>query len=80
MEYTIGNQLHEAVYLHMNNNSATVSVNDTVMAGQVIGGMNSTGGSTGNHLHLTIYEVSSNGNKNDIDPVIHLGGSQCTAL
>ncbi len=79
MRYTINGQEYEAVYLHLNNDTANVSVNDNVSAGQAIAEMNSTGGSTGDHLHLTIYEVNADGIKTDIDPAAHLGGESCAA-
>ena len=42
------------LYAHMYLNSITVSVNDTVKQGQVIGKVGSSGTSTGQHLHFTI--------------------------
>lgn len=79
MRYDYGGKTFEAVYLHLNNSSTTVSTGNTVIAGQPLAEMNSTGGSTGDHLHLTIYEVANNGAKTDIDPAAHLGGKSCSA-
>jgi hypothetical protein len=54
------------VYGHMSS-LADIAVGDTVVAGQLIGYVGSTGNSTGNHLH---FEVRSNGAyKNPLDYV-----------
>lgn len=39
-------------YMHMYNNSVTVSVDDSVTPGMIIGYLGSTGNSTGDHLHF----------------------------
>ena len=51
-------------YLHLQS-SPKVSVGQYVLAGQVIGYMGSTGISTGNHLHFTVYYNGSTVNPAD---------------
>lgn len=50
---------YATLYAHMQS-LATVSVGETVSAGQVIGYVGTTGSSTGNHLH---FELRINGNR-----------------
>ncbi|RMF72666.1 MAG: M23 family metallopeptidase [Acidobacteria bacterium] len=47
-------QTQQSVYLHLE--YASVRVGDRVRVGDVVGGCDSTGHSTGDHLHLTIYD------------------------
>ncbi len=55
-------------YYHMKNGSVTVKVGDIVSAGDKIGEVGSTGVSTGNHLHFTIYDATGN----TVDPYDYL--------
>lgn len=52
-------------YAHMHE-APVVSVGDTVFAGTVLGGIGTTGTSTGNHLH---FEIFSNALDDHIDPL-----------
>lgn len=66
------------VHLHLVNNSVNLQRGTLVVPGSMIGQLNSTGGSTGDHLHFTVYEVNpTTGMKTAIDPVTHLGGRSC---
>lgn len=53
----------QASYCHMVTGSAPVNVGDQVAAGESIGRVNSTGNSTGDHLHVTYRDA--NGNKQE---------------
>ena len=54
------------VTLYAHNSKLLVSVGDTVAKGQVIAKVGSTGDSTGNHCHFTMYQ-----NGAVIDPRIY---------
>lgn len=54
VEHVINGQKVESLYAHMAAGSPTVSVGQTVTAGQILGLVGSTGASTGAHLHLGI--------------------------
>lgn len=58
----------KTLYGHMKNNSVTVKKGDKVSQGQKIGIMGNTGSSTGCHLHFSIYQYDSAGNKTVINP------------
>lgn len=55
-------------YAHMVDGGRYVSVGDTVTRGQIIGGVGTTGPSTGNHLH---FEVWISGSR--VDPEWYIG-------
>lgn len=46
----------QSIYCHLKENSAKFAVNEYVRAGTVIGAANTTGNSSGNHLHLIYYQ------------------------
>lgn len=56
---------YSTLYGHMTN--YTVSVGDTVVGGELIGYMGSTGWSTGSHLHYTVYY-----NGNTVNPANYI--------
>lgn len=53
------------MYCHMS--ARLVSVGDTVVQGQVIGRVGSTGNSTGNHLHFELWTTSNSSSR--VDPM-----------
>jgi hypothetical protein len=55
---------HQTLYLHLKKNSVSVSVNDTVRAGQQIGMIGSSGNSSWPHLHFASYY-----NNSPLDPL-----------
>lgn len=74
--HNIDGQEYETVYAHMETGSRTVSINDTVTQGQVIGIMGNTGDSTGQHLHFELHVGRWNETKsNAVDPIPYLGVS-----
>ena len=60
-------------YAHLQDDSVSCQVGDTVQRGEVIGLMGSTGVSTGPHLHFEVRTKSGYGN--DIDPTSYLFGN-----
>jgi len=55
IEHVINGQKVMSMYAHMIDNSSVLAVGDTVVAGEIVGAVGSTGLSTGPHLHLEIH-------------------------
>ncbi len=73
LTHSINGQTHATVYAHLN--SIGVSVGQSVSQGQLIGGMGSTGRSTGSHLHFEIHIGAWNGSRsNAVNPSNYIGG------
>lgn len=65
-----GNKI-QVSYMHLD--TINVKVGDTLKAGQELGISGNTGTrTTGPHLHLSVKQVDSDGEKRDIDPVSYL--------
>jgi murein DD-endopeptidase MepM/ murein hydrolase activator NlpD len=58
---TIDGHDYYSLYAHMVTGSVGVSVGDPVTKGDTLGQLNSTGSSTGNHLHMEIHECAVGG-------------------
>lgn len=56
IKHTVNGVTYHSTYAHLKYNSLTVSVGDIVAAGQTIAQMGTSGGSTGHHLHLEIWQ------------------------
>ncbi len=67
-----GRYEYYTLYAHMYE-PALVSVGDEVSSGQEVGGVGTTGSSTGNHLHFE-YFTYENGSKQTVDPVTMIPG------
>nr|WP_164474931.1 M23 family metallopeptidase [Indiicoccus explosivorum] len=66
--HSVGGQQYTTVYAHLS--SIGVSPGQTVSGGQYIGGMGSTGRSTGSHLHFELHIGSWNGARtNAVNPL-----------
>lgn len=62
---------YQTTYMHLSD--INVSVGDTVNAGEKIGMSGNTGtGTTGEHLHFGVKQVSADGTARDIDPAAYL--------
>ncbi len=62
---------YRSLYMHMCKPSST-KVGQFVAAGEVIGCVGSSGGSTGPHLHFEIRKLQ-NGSWNSVDPMLYIG-------
>lgn len=62
---------YTSLYAHMVNPTG-LSVNDSVTPATVLGGIGTTGNSTGNHLHLEIFDVALG---DQIDPVVFMAAN-----
>lgn len=67
------------LYAHQIRLSRYVHEGSTVVSGQLIGSVGSTGTSTGNHLHFEIYTLN-NSVRNRIDPGKYFTGVELTGL
>ncbi len=56
VEHTVDGNTYTSIYGHLTQNSIVVTKGATVTKGQKLGMGGSSGNSTGNHLHLTIYK------------------------
>jgi len=66
--HTVGGRVVASGYAHMASSGIHVGVGDTVVAGQHIGDVGSTGYSTGSHLQLEIRPGGANGAPVDPEP------------
>lgn len=55
LQHVVDGQVVTSVYAHMVTGSMSLSVGDTVVAGQALGAVGCTGSCTGNHLHFEIH-------------------------
>ena len=62
IDYEYDDVIYTVIYAHLFPKSCNLKVGDNVLIGDVIGGVGTTGYSTGNHLH---FQVMVNGNKID---------------
>ncbi len=70
--YDSNNTPYYTYYAHMTGGSVTVNVGDTVVAGQVIGKVGSSGSSTGAHLHFEV-RYGSNDKISRVNPLEFYG-------
>lgn len=92
MRFYIGSSYYEAVMIHMKEDSVVVNVGDSLVPGQPIGEVNSTGNSNGNHLHFQVYELNpvptepqlpgekpapQEYSKDSVDPLSIMGDEAC---
>lgn len=92
MRFYRGGDYFEAVMIHMKEDTVIVEKGDSLVPGQPIGQVNSTGNSFGNHLHFQVYELTpvpgepllpgekpgpQQYAKNSIDPLTLMGDESC---
>jgi len=68
MRYMKNQTLYEAVMIHMVEDSPTVGIGDIVYPGTPLGMVNSTGSSTGDHLHFQLYVIDTPISPDGINP------------
>ncbi|RDV43962.1 M23 family metallopeptidase (plasmid) [Streptomyces sp. L7] len=56
IDHRVNGERFASLYAHMQFGSLQVRAGDRIVAGQIIGRVGTTGASTGNHLHLEIWE------------------------
>lgn len=70
----------QVVMIHMEAVLSSIITGGRVLAGQMIGTSNNTGGSYGSHLHITVYKSQNNrSSSNTTDPKLVYGGQECSA-
>lgn len=77
------NDEYHTLYLHLANNSATVSIGDTVSAGQKIATMGATGGNYAIHLHIEFSKTGAfhtSANTVNPEPLLKVTADNKTAL
>lgn len=68
MRYIKNQTLYEAVMIHMVEESPNVDIGDVVYPGTPLGMVNSTGSSTGDHLHFQLYVIDTLLSPDGINP------------
>lgn len=70
----------QVVLIHMEAVLPSVVAGTRVIAGQMLGTSNNSGGSFGSHLHITVYKNQNNrSTSNTMDPALAYGGQGCSA-
>jgi Peptidase family M23 len=73
LRHNINGKYYVTVYAHMRSGTRTVSLNQTVNQGQVLGYMGSTGDSTGQHLHFQMNPGTTYDKLASVDPMDYIG-------
>ena len=63
------------LYAHLAQNTVLVENGQSVMQGQVIGKVGSSGSSTGGHLHFEL-RIGGNSSQNTVDPLIYISATE----